>query len=204
MPLVGATRAKCDPNLRSLSRIRYFGVCPYGVASRSCCATQGSVGERVTFTWMTFRDCSSMRKKAKSGRKKRSVTCKKSQAHISAAWLRKNVLQFCPLGRFERVCLIYFWMVRLLTRTSSLSNSPRIRSAQKTAVVSWHLLDQADRFWRKPRLSCMHLRFALPEHAEELTMEAAAASSSWTRKSACFQVRAILARSTNRSRSVFR
>src|SRR5207245_10419973 len=42
-----------------------FGVCPYGVASRSCCATQGSVGERVTFTWMTFRDCSSMIKKAK-------------------------------------------------------------------------------------------------------------------------------------------
>src|SRR5256885_13133054 len=46
------------------------------------------VGERVTFTWMTFRDCSSMIKKAKSGRKKRSVTCKESQAHTSAAWLQ--------------------------------------------------------------------------------------------------------------------
>jgi len=34
------------------------GVCPYGVASRSCCATQGSVGERVTLTWMIFRDFS--------------------------------------------------------------------------------------------------------------------------------------------------
>ena len=32
-----------------------------------------------------FRDVSSMRKKAKSGRKKRSVTRKKSQAHTSAA-----------------------------------------------------------------------------------------------------------------------
>jgi hypothetical protein len=47
-------------------------------------ATQESVGVRVTFTWMTLRDFSSMMKKAKSGRKKRSVICKKSQAHISA------------------------------------------------------------------------------------------------------------------------
>jgi hypothetical protein len=47
-------------------------------------ATQESVGVRVTFTWMTLRDCSSMMKKAKSGRKKRSVICKKSQAQISA------------------------------------------------------------------------------------------------------------------------
>ena len=50
MPLVIATRAKCCPNFRSLSRIRYVGVCPYAVASRNCCATQGSVGARVTFT----------------------------------------------------------------------------------------------------------------------------------------------------------
>ena len=34
MPLVVATRAKFEPNFRSLSRIRYLGVCPYGVASR--------------------------------------------------------------------------------------------------------------------------------------------------------------------------
>ena len=80
-----ATRAKLDPNLRSLSQIRYFGACPYGVASRSCCATQGSVGYLVTPTWITRRVLSSIMKKAKSGRKKRSVTCKKSQAQISAA-----------------------------------------------------------------------------------------------------------------------
>src|SRR5260370_23433654 len=34
MPLVAATRAKLGPNLRSVSRMRYFGVSPYGVASR--------------------------------------------------------------------------------------------------------------------------------------------------------------------------
>src|SRR5258706_5564611 len=77
MALVVATRAKQGPNFPSLSRIRYFGACPYGVASRSCCATQGSVGDRVTPTWITLRDLCSMMKKAKSGRKKRSVTCKR-------------------------------------------------------------------------------------------------------------------------------
>jgi hypothetical protein len=77
MALVVATRAKHDPNLRSLSQIRYFGACPYGVASRSCCATQGSVGNRVTPTWITRRDLSWMMKNAKSGRKKRSVTGKR-------------------------------------------------------------------------------------------------------------------------------
>src|SRR5438270_213421 len=56
MSLVVATRAKQGPNLLSFSRIRYFGACPYGVASRSCCATQGSVGDLVTPTWITFRD----------------------------------------------------------------------------------------------------------------------------------------------------
>jgi hypothetical protein len=35
MPLVAATRAKRGQNVRSLSRMRYVGVCPYGVASRS-------------------------------------------------------------------------------------------------------------------------------------------------------------------------
>src|SRR5215471_10103189 len=40
-------------------------------------ATQGSVGDLVTPPWITLRDWSSMRKKAKSGRKKRSVTGKR-------------------------------------------------------------------------------------------------------------------------------
>lgn len=85
MPLVVAPRAKFGPHVQAFSRLRYFGACPYGVASRTWCAAQRSVGERVTFTCVTLRDLSSMRKKAKSGRKKRSVTCKKSPAHTSAA-----------------------------------------------------------------------------------------------------------------------
>jgi hypothetical protein len=79
--LVFATRAKQGPNLLSLSRIRYFGASPYGVASRSCWATQASVGDRVTPTWITFRELSvQRRRRPASGRKKMSVTCKKSHA----------------------------------------------------------------------------------------------------------------------------
>jgi hypothetical protein len=74
MRLVCATRSKPTPNLRSLSRRRYSGPCPKAVASRSCCATQASVGERVTPTWITVRECSSMMKKAKSERNNKSVT----------------------------------------------------------------------------------------------------------------------------------
>jgi hypothetical protein len=85
MLLVVATRAKLGPNLLSFSRIRYLGLSPYGVASRNCWATQLSGGDRVTPTWVIFRDESSMMKKAKSERKKRSVTCKQSPAHILSA-----------------------------------------------------------------------------------------------------------------------
>src|SRR5258708_35650748 len=76
---------KTLPEFAVIISKQLFGLCPYGVASRSCCATQGSVGEPVTCTWMTFRDCNSMMKNAKSERKKRSVTRGKSQAQTSAA-----------------------------------------------------------------------------------------------------------------------
>jgi len=127
--LVVATRAKQGPNLRSWSQIRYFGACPYGVASRRGSATQGSEGDRVTPTWITRRDFSSMRKNAKSGRKKRSVTCRKSQDQIAAAWLCKKVDHFCPRGWGVRTRLMYFWIVRLHTCMPSFRSSPRIRSA---------------------------------------------------------------------------
>ena len=52
-------------------------------------ATQGSEGDRVTPRWITRRDFSSTMKNAKSGRKKRSVTCRKSQDQTCAAWLRE-------------------------------------------------------------------------------------------------------------------
>jgi hypothetical protein len=86
MPLVVATRAKFEPNFRSLSRIRYLGVCPYGVASRSG-TRHPKIGRGTGHIHMDPPSATSVRvlKKAKSGRKKRSGTCKKSQAHTSAA-----------------------------------------------------------------------------------------------------------------------
>ena len=69
--------SKTGTKFLSRSRMRYFGPCSKGVAYRSCCAVQASVGERVTPTWMTLRECRSRTKKANSERKKRSVTCKK-------------------------------------------------------------------------------------------------------------------------------
>src|SRR5260221_3775214 len=134
MLLVCATRAKLTPNLSSLSRMRYFGLTPKAVASRSCCAVQASVGDRVTPTWITLRECSSMLKKANSERKKRSVTGRKSQAQICSACVRKKVFQFCPCGRVVLTCRIYFCMVRLQTRIPNLSNSPRIRSARHSRM----------------------------------------------------------------------
>jgi len=77
MPLVVATRAKFDPNFLSLFRSRYLALTHTESPLAAVRATQESVGERVIFIWITFRDFSSMRKKAKSGRKKRSVTCKR-------------------------------------------------------------------------------------------------------------------------------
>src|SRR5260370_22826724 len=73
------------------------------------------LGDRVTPAWITRLDLSSMMTNAKSGRKKRSVICKKSQAQICTARLRRKVAHFCPFGCGARTCLIYFWMVRLHT-----------------------------------------------------------------------------------------
>jgi hypothetical protein len=74
MPLAAATDANDAPYLPSPSRIRYCGRWSKGVASRSCWATQASVGWRVVPTWTTRRVASSITKKANTGRKVRSVT----------------------------------------------------------------------------------------------------------------------------------
>src|SRR6266700_7989490 len=172
IPLVAPTRAKCCPNLQSLSRIRYVGVRPYGVASRSCCATQGSVGVGVTFTWITFRDFSSTMKKAKSGRKKRSVTCKR----ITGPHLCRVIAQ----KRFPVLSTSMFWanlLHILLNRPFTHSNIQLEQFATDTlsppqSVACCHFLDQRNGLKREPRLLRMRLGFALPEHAEKLTMPA--------------------------------
>ena len=76
---------KWGPYFASLSRMRYFGASPNGVASRSGWATHSLVGERVTLTWTMRHDPSSVMKQAKRGRKKRSWTCRTSQGQLACA-----------------------------------------------------------------------------------------------------------------------
>ena len=134
MPLVLATRAKQGPNLLSLSQNQVLGCVPIGGSFSQLLCHPRSVGERVTPTWITFLDFSSMRKKAKSGRKKRSVTWRKSHAQICEKWLRRNVLHFCPRGGCVRTPRMYFWMVRLHTGMPSFNSSPRMRSAPQSRL----------------------------------------------------------------------
>jgi hypothetical protein len=77
--------------------------------------TQGSVGDRVTHAWITRLDLRSMMTNAKSGRKKRSVTCKRvagpdlccviardrSSTFVPLAVVREPVLYTCCLVRFH-------------------------------------------------------------------------------------------------------
>jgi hypothetical protein len=93
---------KADPYLPSLSRMRQRGRWSNGVTSRSCWATQPPVGWRVTTTCTTRREPSATTTEAWSGRKKRSVTGKESQAQISPAWRRRKVDQDCPACRGGR------------------------------------------------------------------------------------------------------
>ncbi len=104
MPLPVATAAKCPPYFASLSRIRNLGASPNGVASRSCWAAHASVGDRMTPTCTLRREPSSVMKNANSGRNKASWSCRKSQAQLSLAWVRRNVAQVYPWGRGGRTC----------------------------------------------------------------------------------------------------
>jgi len=79
------SKAKRAPNLASLSRIRYLGVEPKGVASRSCWASQASVGWRVTPTCTILREPTSKMKNTKRSRKNTSSTCRRSQNHTAEA-----------------------------------------------------------------------------------------------------------------------
>ena len=172
MPLVVATRAKLGPNLLSLSRIRYFGACPYGVASRSCCATQASVGDRVTPTWITFRDFSSMMKKAKSGRKNRSVTCKKSHAQICAAWLRRKVAHVWPRGWCVRTASHVLLNGALADTKAQFQQFTPNPFSTPESIVLRHLPDQGDGFCGDLGLVRRGLGLALPIQAKELPMPA--------------------------------
>ena len=106
-------------------------------------------------------------------------------------------------GSFWANLLHIFWMVRLLTRISSLSNSPRMRSAPQSrlfaaiSLIKLIVSDESLGF-----LACaFDLRFQNKRKSSRCQRRSV---SGWTRKRACFQVRTILARTTRRNRSLLR
>lgn len=143
MPLIHATRAKCDPIFLSLSRIRYVGVCSYGIASRNCCATQASVGDRVTFTWIRLPRLQLDNEEGEKGTKEEISNLQEiTGPHLcrmiaekgppslstSAPWM--DLLPILLNSPFTHVI-------------SSLRSSPRIRSApQSRLFVAISLLKQ--------------------------------------------------------------
>jgi hypothetical protein len=76
--------------------------------SQVACLMTRLIGDRVTPTWIAFRDFRRVLKKANSERKKRSVTGRKSHAQICPAWLCRKVAHVYPRGCCEQTVLIYF------------------------------------------------------------------------------------------------
>jgi hypothetical protein len=96
-------------------------------------ATQGSVGDRVTPTWITFRDLCSMRKNA-CERSKEEI-CDQKARHKPRS-VRHDCAQRLPTsglvaGVYEHVSYTSP-MVRLQTRMPSFRSSPRILSAPQS------------------------------------------------------------------------
>jgi hypothetical protein len=170
MPLVAATRAKQDPNLLSSSRMRYFGVCPKGVASRSCCVVQASVGDRVTPTWMTFREWSSMMKNTKSERKNTSLTWRRITGpdfFVMIAYEGAPALS--SPSRFADMphILLNGSFTQPNTQLEQLATDP-LRSPEP--ILRRHLLDQNDGLCGYFRFMRVGLGSALPIQAKAFTM----------------------------------
>jgi hypothetical protein len=72
-------------------------------------------------------------KNAYTCRRRMSYAWMKSQAHVASAWFARKVAPLCP-PLLDRTPFMYFWMVQLLTWRSSLSSSPRIRSAPQNRL----------------------------------------------------------------------
>jgi hypothetical protein len=161
------------------------------------------VGERVTPTWVTLRDFSSMRKKATSGRKQRSVTWRPiAGPHISSVIMEKG-RPLLPRWREagERAACTSGSCGRH-TRIPSLGNSPRMRSAPQSrfllAISLINAIVSGESF------GCLESVFDLCFQNKRKSSRCHRSTvSGCTIKSACFQVRSILARNDERNLSVF-
>jgi hypothetical protein len=104
-----------------------------------------------------------MMKKAKSGRKKRSVTCKKSQAHTGASMIAEKSLPLLSTRPFSTN------VPHILLNSSFTYSNIQLEKLAPNAlcspepIVCCHLLDQADRLGGEPLHPRSSFRFALPK-----------------------------------------
>ncbi len=138
-----ATRAKRLPYLASLSQIKYRGLSSYGVASRSCCATQPSVGWRVTPKCTTRRELNAMMKKTKAGRKRRSSTGKVASPHRIGMILQEDMPRLTGWSR--RSNSSHVLLNRALRHPySQLEQLPSNAFGTPSAILTCELLNQSD------------------------------------------------------------
>lgn len=79
-------------------------------------APQGSVGERVTFTWMTFRDCN-------EGVEKRKKRTEEEGSRLEAHHRPRRLLHDCA-GTFSSSALSAVWCERASSTSESFVYTP--------------------------------------------------------------------------------
>jgi len=116
------------PNLRSLSRIKYFGLCSKGGFL---------IAERSTHRWDSFviRHCTILReqfynhKSVKLAEENISDISNRGTRFLVKMVLKKSTPVLIPVVLSLSRTFIYFWTVRFSDFNTSLSNSPLIRSS---------------------------------------------------------------------------
>src|SRR5436305_8424540 len=176
--------------------MRYVGVCPYGVASRSG-TRHPEVGRRSRHIDMDhlpgrqFDDEKGTKRTEEEIGHLQKITGPPPPTplpHDGAGRFSRSVHGH----EMARSCFIDLWIVRLLTLISSLSNSPRIRSAPQSRLFATISLSKL--IVSGERLCFLAGTFDWRFQNQRKSSRVPRRSvSGWTRNSACFQVRTILA-----------
>ena len=143
-------------------------------------------------------------KKAKSGRKNRSVICKRVARPDLCGVVARDRCSTSDL--VEALCersSCPCCLVRLQTCIPSFNSSPRIRSAPKTPIVLGHLPEEARWFPRRP-WACEKRPWTCASRPGGRAPDGSRSRvSGCTIRRACCQVRTSLAKSTRSTRSIF-
>jgi len=162
MPLVSATCVKLDPNVRSLSRTRYFGTCPYGVASRSG-TRYPLIGRRARYMYVD--DFLRFQFDDKEGQKRTEEEACHLQEITSPHLCRMIAEKGLPLLSTRPFSTN---VPHILLKSSLTYSNIQLEKLAPNAlcspepIVCCHLLDQADRLGGESLHPRSGFRFALP------------------------------------------